>query len=239
MTLRALAAALLVAAPAMARGYRPFDQTDAAVAPPRVVELELGPIDWVRAGGAGSLAPNFTFNYGVADRLELVVDGRSRLRLASQAPGERSDVSAAVLLKGVVRRGALQDAPGPSVALEAGVLLPSWPGGGGAGASLAGIVSYRWPALTVHANLEGAVTREHDLDAVGGAILEGPDAWIVRPVAEGWVERVAGRSDVSGLAATIWRVGEALALDAAARVGREEGVRVVELRAGLTWAFSP
>ncbi|GEJ57125.1 hypothetical protein [Anaeromyxobacter diazotrophicus] len=73
----------------------------------------------------------------------------------------------------------------------------------------------------------------------GGVILEGHDAWPVRPVAEAFVERErALPTTVSGLAGAIWRASEGLSLDAALRLARAGGVSTTELRAGLTWAWS-
>jgi hypothetical protein len=140
----------------------------------------------------------------------------------------------------VVREGVLQDRPGPSVAIEAGAILPTVPVAGGVGAALTVIASERWPALALHLNVEGDLTRDGHFAFIGGAILEGPDAWAVRPVSEFFV---AQQSDsgvsptLSALGGTIWRYKPSLAFDAAVRLAREAGERVVEIRAGLTWAF--
>ena len=61
---------------------------------------------------------------------------------------------------------------------------PALPVAGGVGGSLAFITSQRWPAVTVHFDVEGDITREDDLAFTGGAIVEGPDAWTIRPVCE-------------------------------------------------------
>jgi hypothetical protein len=69
-------------------------------------------------------------------------------------------------------------------------------------------------------------------------ILEGHDAWAVRPVAEVFAEAERGSSPtLSGLVGAIWRVRDALSFDAAVRRAREGGVGTTELRIGLTWAF--
>jgi hypothetical protein len=65
----------------------------------------------------------------------------------------------------------------------------------------------------------------------------------VRPVAEGFVDRESASAvEWSGLAGAIWRCRESLSFDGAVRLAwlRDAGAatRVVELRAGLTWAFS-
>jgi hypothetical protein len=100
------------------------------------------------------------------------------------------------------------------------------------------ILSQRWPDLTVHLNGAAAWTRDHEPGAFGGVILEGHDAWTVRPVAEVFVEGERGLpSTVSGLLGAIWRVRDALSLDAAVRLARACGVDTFELRLGLTWGF--
>jgi hypothetical protein len=118
-------------------------------------------------------------------------------------------------------------------------LLPSLPHPDGWGAASTLIVSYRWPATTIHANLEVAYTRDHEVEVIGGAIIEGPHAWRIRPVAETFVEREApGVTAVSGLAGAIWTLREHLSVDAAARAARDAGVAVAEVRLGLTWSFA-
>ena len=64
--------ALAWAAPASA--YRPFDGTDAAVADVGEVEIEFQPIGALRAGPTKGLSDGI-FNFGFADRWELVLQG--------------------------------------------------------------------------------------------------------------------------------------------------------------------
>lgn len=52
-----------------AHAYRPFDGTDAAVAKPGEIEIEieLGPAEYLREGSERTLfAPSARFNYGIA-----------------------------------------------------------------------------------------------------------------------------------------------------------------------------
>jgi hypothetical protein len=235
--------ALLSAAaawPLAARGYRPFDSTDAAVAAKGEVEIELGPLGYVvEPGDRALVAPSFIFNWGFADRWEAVVEGRHLVGLGSSSRERRFRVEdTALSLKGVLREGSLQERAGPSVATEASALLPTFHGDPGAGAEWALVVSQRWTDLTVHVNGAAAWTRAHEPGLLGGIILEGHDAWAVRPVAEVLVEGVRGSpSIVSGLVGTIWRVREGLSFDAGVRVARAGAASTTELRAGLTWAF--
>lgn len=226
--------------PSTARAYRPFDSTDAAVAARGDVELELGPLGYLVQGHDKALvAPSVTLNWGFAERWELVLEGRHFVRLGSDIQEPRLRVEdTALSIKHVLREGSLQQKPGLSVATELGALLPTLDGQPGVGAEWAVIVSQRWTDLTVHVNGAAAWTRAHEPGAFGGLILEGHDAWVVRPVAEAFVETERGApTTVSGLVGAIWRVREGLSFDAAVRLARAAGLDTTELRLGLTWGF--
>ena len=232
---------LLVMHIPVALAYRPFDGTDADVAKPGEFELELGPVGSLREGGRRFLvAPAAVANFGIAGDRELVIEGRREVARQDE-PGEPHSalVDNGVFVKQVLRRGVLQDASGPSVATELGVLLPDVHGENGVGLSAAGIVSERSELATVHLNGALAVTRDREPDAFLGVILEGPHAWRLRPVAEVFTERAraADRID-SALVGAIWQARENLSFDAGWRSARSGGEAVHELRIGLTWAFS-
>jgi hypothetical protein len=235
----------LLAGPARAWAYRPFTGTNADVAETKTVELEIGPVGYIRSDARGTLvAPSLIVNWGFARDFELVLEGRQFIPL-SPAPGEaRVQIAETQLnLKWLMREGSVQDKTGPSVASEWTILLPET-GQSQIGAEAALIVSMQWPALALHANGNAAYTRERTAGLFGGLIAEGPSAWTVRPVAEAFVDREsANATEWSGLAGAIWRYGPSLAFDAAGRVsllrGAGTSTRAVEVRAGLTWAFSP
>jgi hypothetical protein len=229
--------ALFAAAPAGA--YRPFDETDAGVSEYREVELELGPVSYLHGSGGDAYAPGLIFNYGFAPRFEAVIDAHDALLFGGpDLAARRRRLETGVLVKGVLREGVLQGGSGPSVAVEAGALLPSVPVAGGVGAALTGIVSERWSNLAVHVDAEGDVTREGELAFIGGTILEGPDRWAVRPVTELLtIRQTAGGPTYSALLGAIWRAGERLTPDIAVRLADEAGARVIEVRAGVTWSF--
>ena len=240
--IRRLSTALLLAmlaAPAFA--YRPFDSTDADVAGPGEFELELGPIGWLREGAnTFRVAPAVVANLGLPWRNELVLEGQREAAL-DPAPGEPSSsiVDTGVFVKTVLREGALQDASGPSVAAEYGLLLPEVHGQSGTGASLAGIVSQRWEAGTLHLNAALAWNRQHEPDLFLGAILEGPYSWTVRPVAEVFGEQASsGPRTNSALLGAIWRARDDLTLDVGLRYAHVGEEIVREVRLGLTWTFS-
>ena len=235
------AAALLVMVALPARAYRPFNSTDAAVADVGKVEIELGPLGFIEEGpDRFVVAPSVILNWGVAQDWEVVLEGRHFVRLGSgdaQAPRLRVDDNA-FSLKKVLREGVLQEKTGPSVAAEASVLLPAIHGDDGVGAEATLIASERWEAATVHLNGAVAWTRAHAPGAFAGLIVEGHDAWTLRPVAEVLVE---GERDVpvsvSGLVGAIWRLSEELSIDGGLRLARSGGANTTEIRAGLTWSF--
>jgi hypothetical protein len=116
--------------------------------------------------------------------------------------------------------------------------MPDSTGGSGVGASLAGIVSQRWEWGTIHLNTETALTRDHHADLFLDAIIEGPSKWSVRPVAEFFVEQEFGQfNTVSALIGLIWQVRDNLSFDVGLRRALTSGLRVNEVRAGMTFGF--
>ena len=230
--------ALGVAAwPAPALAYRPFDGTDAAVAAPGEIEIELQPAGRLREEGTTSLvAPATVFNYGLSEGWEAVLQGQGQTPLSPSGP--TSLTTAGAFLKHVLQPGSLQDKSGPSVATEFGVLLPDGTGNSGVGASLAGIVSQRWDWGTIHLNAETALTRDRHGDIFLDGIIEGPSQWTVRPVAEVFYENEFGKAEtISGLIGLIWRVRDNLSFDVGLRHALTNGHPVNEIRAGMTFGF--
>ena len=225
----------------LALAYRPFDSTDADVAHAGEFELELGPVGRLQEGSKRFVvAPAVIANIGFSGDRELVIQGQREVAI-DREPGESrsSLVDNGAFIKQVLRRGVLQEEAGPSVATEYGVLLPSVHGEHGTGLSVAGIVSQRWEAATVHLNAALAWTREHEPDLFLGAILEGPFSWSVRPVAEVFTEQARESARItSGLVGAIWRVRDGLSFDVGLRSAQAGGEPIRELRLGLTWAFS-
>jgi hypothetical protein len=234
-----VASALAVAWCNEAVAYRPFDGTDAAVAEPDTLEIELGPAEYVRESDERLLiAPNVRLNYGLTKGWEAVLEGQTAHGL-SAAARHTSQIENGLFLKRVLRDGVLQDQPGPSVATEFGVLLPGINNDRGTGASVAGIISQRWEAITVHLNAAAAMTRQQHADLFVSTILEGPHDWQVRPVAELAYERDFGRLETkSALVGAIWQVRDDVALDVGLRGGRVNDHALAEIRAGVTFGFS-
>lgn len=236
-----IACALLLSALAgRASAYRPFDSTDAAVAGPDEFELELGPLGRLKDDSKRfAIAPAVVGNLGFSGDRELVVQGQREVAL-DRAEGEPRTAltDSGVFIKQVLRRGVLQGQPGLSVATEYGILLPEVHGQSGTGASVAGIVSQRWEAATVHLNSALSYTREHEPDLFLGAILEGPYRWTLRPVAEVFGEQASGSARTSsGLVGAIWNARGDLSFDLGMRVAHAGDALIREFRLGLTWSF--
>src|SRR6201993_2503104 len=137
-----------------AQAYRPFDGTDAAVAQTGEMEIELGPVEYLRNGADRTLlAPDLKLNYGFTPGWEASLEGEIAHGLTAGIPQTSLDESEA-LLKGVLREGVLQEKPGPSIATEFGVLLPGINDQHGTGGVFNGIVSQRWDWGTVHLNAQ-------------------------------------------------------------------------------------
>jgi hypothetical protein len=232
----AIAAALcFYAQPAAA--YRPFDGTDAAVADVNETEIELQPFGYQRTGSQSSaVAPFVVYNYGFAERWEMVL--QTEMLSPITGGGQPSIQATGAFLKYVIVPGVLQEKSGISVATEFGPLLPGVNADPGVGFSWAGIVSQRWDWGTAHFNVEANLTRDHQAEAFGGVILEGPSTWKVRPVFETFYDKVWSETESrSVLVGAIWQVDHDLAFDAAYRYATVNGHAVNEIRAGVTFAF--
>jgi hypothetical protein len=235
-------AALAAAGVTLWRGeavaYRPFDGTDAAVAETGEIEIELGPVEYLRDGAERTLlAPDLRINYGFIPGWEASLEGKLTHGLSAGIPGT-SLVESDALLKGVLREGSLQEKPGPSIATEFGVLLPGINAQHETGAVLDGIISQRWDWGTGHLNVQIELTREQHADYFLDTIIEGPHDWPVRPVAEIFYESdVSAFRTGSALVGAIWQVQDNIAVDFGLRGARTNGQTAGEIRAGVTFAL--
>jgi hypothetical protein len=225
----------LCAQPAAA--YRPFDGTDAAVADLHEVEIELQPVGRMQAGPQSTLiAPAVVYNYGFAERWEMVLQGQIETPLSQGGPSSLAATGA--FLKYVVQPGVLQGQSGVSIATEFGPLLPGINTDPGVGFSWAGIVSQRWDWGTAHFNVETNLTRDQHGEGFLSVILEGPSKWTIRPVVEFFYDKVWTQTETrSALVGAIWQVKDNLSFDGAFRYALVNGHAVNEIRAGLTFAF--
>jgi hypothetical protein len=240
MATKTLISGAIVAAVCSAPAYalRPFEGTDASVAGPGELEVELGYLAYLREGAQNSvIAPAAVFNFGIESGNELVLEGRALTRLRPETGDRRRSVEdVAISLKQVHRNGVLQDASGPSIASECGVLVPTLRGER-AGASCAGLLSERLNTVTLHFNAALGRSREGNWGRFLGLIVAGPGFGAVRPVFETFFVRDSlGQRTSSALAGLIWAVDESLSLDVGLRKARTGSVGVTEIRAGFTWS---
>jgi hypothetical protein len=231
----------LLAASEPVLAYRPFDSTNADVAAPGAIELEIEPLGYLhQPDGSFLIAPDVVVNFGLRDRMQLVLEGRYR-RATHFEPGEprgRIDETG-LLLTTVVREGFLQNMPGASVAVEFGALLPTVNDEAGIGGSALVVSSIQWPRVIAHFNAELLLSRSRDVELFGGVILEGRTSGALRPVMELFIEGESNHpsSTRSILMGAIWDAKDMLALDFGTRVARVDTDTEYEVRAGVTWAF--
>ena len=233
-------ALVLLADPHAALAYRPFDSTDAAVADPGVIEIELGPVAYTDLRHASvTEAPVVTVNAGLADGWEAVIDAARAITRSPDQP-DIETVEAALLLKRILRDGALQEQAGWSIATEFGVLLPTVNADDDSGATWALIGSRDMGRTMIHVNASLAQNRDGNTELITGLIVEDVASGPVRPVAEltfGY-ERGTDTRSAGALLGAIWERGENLSFDTAVRAVREDEAWSYEGRIGVTWAFA-
>jgi hypothetical protein len=221
-----------------AQAYRPFDGTDGDVADVGEFELELGPLQYQQEGDEKSFLTPTVLNLGVIPRMELVIDFVPLYPADGQAYQVTDTDFFAKLL---IRKGVLQDEAGPSMAVEAGPLLPDFNGLDGFGASANLIVSERWGGVTLHLNNEAELSRsELNFGWLSSLIGEIDLGAPVRPVAEVSfeIDVSSGEKTIGVLGGAIWNVTEGLDLDAAGRIASVDGEGGFDVRLGLTWAVA-
>ncbi len=220
-------------------GYRPFVSTDAAVAGPKEVEIELGYFNLDRAQKKNTFTiPKIVLNYGIIRNWEVV--GEFEVK---EPPDENVQLAdPGLFLKAVVKEGILQEREGIGFAVEAGPLLPSTVQGERKfGFEGIGILSGRLPALTYHLNFGGGVDRaETNPFAVWGVILELPVLPKLRLVGEVNGESVTGKqANNSALFGFIWQpLLPNVFIDAGIRRGISSAASDWRFTTGLTFSFS-
>jgi hypothetical protein len=230
---------LLLAIPVNGWAYRPFVSTDAAVADPQEVEIELGYFTLEHDLGENTFTiPSLVLNYGLRRDIEVV----GEFRLEKDPAGHLDLVDPGLFVKAVLSEGVLQEKEGLSVAVEAGPLLPSTrPGARRVGVEAIGIVSGRVAPFTLHVNGGGGVDRtEARPFGIWGVIGELPVRSNLRLVGE-----VAGEStkgalpDNTALLGVIWQPSaSAVFLDTGVRRGLSRGAPDWQFTAGVTFGFS-
>jgi len=229
-----------IISPGRCWAYRPFISTDAAVADPKEVEIELGYFTLEREKDENAFViPRLVLNYGLFKNWEAVAEFAIR-----RAPDADVDViDPAISLKGVVKEGVLQDKEGLGIAVEASLLLPSTETGERKfGFEAIGILSDKIGPFTFHLNGGLGVERSTgDLVGIWGLIGELPVAKGIRIVGEVNGEKPR-REDQrnSGLLGLIWQPWSSknLWLDGGVRRGFTSSVPDWQFTFGITFAFS-
>lgn len=227
-------------APGRSWAYRPFISTDAAVADPKEVEIELGYFTLERDKGENAfIIPRVVLNYGLFKNWEAVTEFAVR-----RAPdAEVNLIDPAIFLKGVLKEGVLQDKEGLGFALEAGPLLPSTEKGERKfGFEGIGILTDKLGPFMFHLNGGVGVERSTgDVVGIWGLIGELPVTKGVRLVGEVNGEKPR-REDQrnSGLIGAIWQPWSSknVWFDAGVRRGFTSSVPDWQFTFGVTFGFS-
>lgn len=221
--------------PASALAYRPFVSTDAAVSDPGEVETELGYFTLERTGRGNTITtPSVVLNYGFAKNWEAV----GEFRLQASPALEITDPG--LSLKGVLKEGVLQDKEGVSIAVEAGLLLPSTvPHQHGLGLQAIGIVSGKVAPVTFHVNGGGGLDRDNRGFSIWGVIAELPVHPKLRIAGEVNGEATQGQGpNNSALVGVLWQpTPKNIVLDAGVRRGISRAAPDWQFTLGLTFGF--
>lgn len=236
---------LAVALPAPARAYL-IDANDARVVDHGTFEAEAQPIGYYQLVLGGEdhtlVAPSMQLYLGIAEGWDLLWLTRG-FGVMEPAPGQSAYSIAEQMLafRAMLRHGAYSDddAEGPSVTLQFGVLLPGIEADPGVGANVALLVSQQWDAGSLHFNAWANYTRERTLELFFTTYFEGPYEWRVRPTAELWIDLVVdGEPMVSGLIGAVIDVDpDDFLIEAGVRVGGWEGWADLEVRLSAWWCW--
>ena len=224
--------------PSSAWGYRPFASTDAAVADPKEMEIEVGYFTLERAKGKNTfIVPKVVLNYGIIRDLEVV----GEFTVQKPQDEEVQLVDSGLFLKAVLKEGVLQGKEGVGFAVEVGTLLPSTAQGERRfGFEGIGILSGRLLPFTYHVNIGGGVDNaKGNPFAIWGVIVELPILPNFRVVGEVNGESAEGKlADNSALLGLIWQPPSSkVLLDVGIRRGISSGAPDWQFTMGLTYSF--
>lgn len=123
----ALSALLVLGFAPPAHAFRPFDGTDADVENARHLNVEFGPLRYIRVGSERSLVcPELSLTYGVGSGIEVGAEAARLLLLSPDPEGVRPSFEDIELTaKKLIRSGSLQEKKGVSLATEGVLLLPT------------------------------------------------------------------------------------------------------------------
>ena len=220
--------------------YRPFVSTDAAVADPKEIEVELGYFTLQRTKDENTfIIPRAVINYGLFKNWE----GVAEFAIQRAPDAELDVIDPAMSLKGVLKEGVLQDKDGFGLAVEASALLPSTEKSERRfGFEGIAILSDKLGPFTFHLNGGLGIERSTgDLVGIWGVIGELPVGKGVRLVGEvnGDKPRREDQRD-SALLGVIWQPWSErnLWLDAGIRRGITSAAADWQFTLGITFGFA-
>jgi hypothetical protein len=230
---------LLLLASSNGWAYRPFFSTDAAVTDPQEEEIELGYFTLDHAHGKQTFTlPSLILSYGLRRDMEVF----GEFAVARDPTGALNIVDPGLFVKVVLKEGVLQEEEGPSVAVEAGPLLPSMRlDERHVGFKAIGIVSGQVAPFTLHVNVGGGSDRTKARPSgIWGVIGELPVRPRLRLVGEVVGESTKGAlPNNTALLGVIWQPSASeVFLDTGVRRGLSQGAPDWQFTAGVTFSFS-
>lgn len=237
MRTSSLALLLLCLAPATSAQAYLIDTNDAMVVEHGSMALELQPIGYLQTLIGDEehylVVPSAQLYWGLAEGWDVLYLTRG-FGLLDDAMGDSPYAIAEQMIafRAMLRDGAYSDeeAEGPSVTLQVGVLLPGIEAETGAGASVALLFAQQWDAGTLHLNAWANLTQARTFELFLSAVMEGPPDWSVRPTVEVYFDVDDGEPYLSGLLGAVGDVTDEFSIQAGARVGGWEDYLELEVR---------
>ncbi len=230
--------AIIIMGTDKALGYRPFVSTDASVAEPNKLQMELGFFRFLHDKKNSLDVPSLRASYGITKNWQVAAE--SDIQVYKEGKDRNFEIIApAISTTTILREGILQGKEGPSFAAEFDVLLPSTSKGErNTGLSGVGIMSYKFSDVLFHINAGMELDRVNfKSKALWGIIMEYPFEGKLRIVSE--INGTAQHDEPPqnfGLIGFIWSVGKA-DFDFGFRKGLSDSASDVELTSGVTFYF--
>ena len=233
-----LMAAIILISDSASFASRPFISTDASVADPGRLQLELGFFNFIHDRKNIFNIPSLKFNYGLIRDWEIVAESDIQV-YNGESNRDFEIISPAIFSKNILWEGILQGKQGPSFAVESGILLPSSvKGERNIGLSSVGIMSYKFSDFLFHINAGAELDRVNfKSNAVWGIIGEYPFEGRFRLVGEiAGTAQHDGPPENSALIGFVWNSGK-VDYDFGFRKGLSDDAPDWELTSGVTFYF--
>ncbi|MDQ3035316.1 MAG: hypothetical protein M3Y87_23125 [Myxococcota bacterium] len=233
--------------PARAQAYL-MDANDARTLDPGALEMEVQPLGYFHVltedGDEHSLvAPSLMLYLGIDRGVDLIFLTRGFF-LVDEVPDATRyrtwESTIALRVQLVPGRYSTDGIDGPSLVLQAGVMLPNVSGQGEhPGAQLGLLLGQQWDAGTLHANVFATYTTWNSFDLFVAVAMEGPPDWSVRPLVEVWYDHDTFYGELlSGLVGLYVDANEHLTLELGGRIGAWDGYTELEARLSM-WCSLP